>query len=311
MLLLENERYVIECNLMLTSIPVNAPHIPFSECIPSLILYIKDKKAFYSMRNERASIHIQDYKLTDDFLSLLLVYSDKDASDPSFSKFETGDTRTVKKEDGEGLAVSAHLVIGLIPPNDKKPYLYNVLLEEVPGINKGNVNSAMTKFLSECTDFEFISDKKKNLQCRPKFSLEVKAGHALTEMLSSGWVTGFSAVKHIDKNNKLDEDGELVIEEEKIVIKAKKTKGKRAIEMIAKVNKLVGKKDYSSLYVKFVDDNKRQKTLNFNTRDENIGTKIFSKVEKIILADNMIQCEKCIHEELNGKMKTYITKMDE
>jgi len=309
MLLLENERYVIECTLALKPFPASAPNMPLRECIPDLIKLIDSGKAMYPMKKGLASLRIQDYKIDDNHITLLLQYADSNVSDPSFSKLKTGQTRREKKRAGEGIATTAHLILNLDPTNESEPHFYEALLEEVSGINKTNISSAITKFLDECTNFHFKNgNKKESKPCRPRFILELNAGHALEKILSKGWVTGFSAIRHIT-DNKLDEHAEFKIEEERITIHSKKVSGSKALEKIKKLAGIISDRSYSRLLVRHQDENKRQSTLNIDTREKDLATKIFSKSEKMILGDTIQQCEENIHGELQGKMATYLNKM--
>ncbi|MEZ9627854.1 hypothetical protein [Aliivibrio fischeri] len=320
MLLLETERYIVETTLALTPIPTCAPIITLSDCLTDLKSAIDNGTAVYSMRNERVQIRIKQY--TELFLdkdneekgkalALLIQYVDSDASDPSFGKMDTGDIRVVPKEENEGLSVTAHLVIDLKSINEAMPTVHHAVLEDVNGINKTNISSALTRILRDCTDLDFINEENQNRnKCRPQVKLDVNAGHKLKELLDKGFVAGFKAVKY-QTDVKLDEEGDLELKEECIILKSKHKRGEAALEMIKKAAKLAKDKEFSRLMVRYQNDNKKQSTFNVSTREENFTDGLFAKSEKIILTDTIQQCEKELHKELTKKMVNYLLTMSE
>ncbi|OCH04990.1 hypothetical protein [Aliivibrio fischeri] len=320
MLLLETERYIVETTLALTSIPTDAPTITLLECLPELKKSIDNGTAVYSMRKGRVQIRIKQYeeRLYDEndvnsgtALALLIQYVDSDASDPSFGKMDTGEIRVVEKEDNEGLSVTAHLVIELKSINEAMPAVHNAVLEDVNGINKTNISSALTKILHDCTDFEFMNEETRKLnKCRPRVKLDINAGHKLKELLDKGFVAGFKAVKY-KTDVVLDDEGDLELKEECIILKSKHKRGEAALDMIKRAAKFAKNQEYSRLMVRYQDDNKKQSTLNVSTREEDFTNGLFGKSEKVILGETIQQCEKKIHEELASKMVSCLIKMSE
>ncbi|MGD1468461.1 hypothetical protein [Vibrio harveyi] len=317
MLLLETERFILETTFALQPLPTDAPLITLADCLPHLLSMIDEDKAVYSMRHDRAQMRITDY-LERDYdeegkgaVTLLLQFTDSDASDPSFGNMETGETRTVEKEEDEGLSVTAHLTIETHPINEGMPNVHNAVLEEVNGINKTNINSALTRMFRECTDLDFIDENtKKRKKCRPQVRLDVNAGHKLEELMQKGFVAGFKAVKY-KAENKLDEEGDLEIQEESILLKSKKKRGKAALELIKKAAKFANDQQFSRLMVRYQDDNRKHKTFNISTREEDFANGLFGKSEKILLENVIQQCESEIHAELSEKMVNYLKKMQE
>lgn len=318
MLLLETQRYIIETTFALNPIPKESPTITLEHCLPNLKMAIEHGTAIHSMRDGRVQIRIKQYEefLYDkedeekgSALVFLIQYVDSDASEPSFGKMDTGDIRVFEKEDDEGLSVTAHLVVELKPISDAMPAVHNAVLEDVNGINKTNISSALTKIFHNCTDLSFINEEtKKNNKCRPKITLDINAGHKLDELFKKGFISGFKAVKyHTDV--KLDDEGDLEIKEESIVFSSSRKRGEAAIEMIKKAAKLTNEKEFSHLMVRYQGDNNKQSTFKVDTRDENFIEGLFGKSEKVILGDTIQQCEKNIHQELTGKMVNYLINM--
>lgn len=316
MLLLETERFILETTFVLNPYPADAPIMTLEQCLPYLKQMIEDEEAVYTMRKDTAQLRISDFSHWDyegeegkGAITLLLQYTDSKASDPSFGHMETGLTRTVAKENGEGLSVSAHLTIETHSINEAMPTVHNAVLEEVGGITKTVINSALTSMLRECTNFEFKDENTgRTKKCRPQVKVDANAGQKLEDIMKKGKISGFSAVKY-KAENKMDEEGELEVQQEAIIIKSPHKRGQPAIDLIKKVAKLTNAQNYSRLMVRYQDANNRQKSLNISTREEDFADGLFGKSEKIILGENIQQCEPEIHEELSGKMVDYLMKM--
>ncbi|HHF3289979.1 hypothetical protein H4F26_21930 [Vibrio alginolyticus] len=310
MLLQDNERYVFECSLQMQPYPDNAPNIPLERCVPHLIQLINDGKAVYVYQKDTCSLRITDYEYSDGYLSLLLQIADKKASDPAFSDFDTGKTRTEKKRDNEGIAATAHLVIATKPSDEDFPNMYDAVLEEVSGVTKTVVSQALTKFFDEATDFDFINqDNGRKIRCRPRASLQSHPSHALSEMLKKGWVTGFSVVKN-RADDRLDEYEGLSVEAEQLTIKVeKRSRAEKALEQIKRLQRFAIDSKYSKVIVKYLDSNRRHKSLSISAREDNIADKFFSKSDKITLETDIEQCQKRIHEEFDEKLCEKLAKM--
>ncbi|ENM5837651.1 hypothetical protein NTE16_001798 [Vibrio mimicus] len=310
MQLQDNERYVNECSLRLSPIPENAPRMTLEQCVPYLVELINDGKAVYVFQKDTCSLRITDCDYSDGYLTLLLQLADKKASDPAFSHFDTGKTRTEKKRPNEGIAHTAHLTLAVTPSNETFPDQYDAILEEISGITKTIVGQALTKFLAEATDFDFKSpDSGRIIKCRPKADLEAHPSHALGEMLKKGWVTGFSVVK-TKADARMDEDSGLSVEEEQLKIKVEnKSRSQKALEQINHLLDYAVEHKYSKVVVRYLDSNKRNKSLQISARETNVADMFFSKSDKITLASDIKQCEESIHEEMNGKLREKLKEM--
>ena len=73
---------------------------------------------------------------------------------------------------------------------------------------------------------------------------------------------------------------------------------------------MCSKKKYSTLQIKYVDDNSRKQTFDVYTREQDVAATIFSKNTKINLDYSIQQSEDAIHEELEYKMINILRAMD-
>ncbi|WP_279496373.1 hypothetical protein [Aeromonas veronii] len=195
------------------------------------------ERQFTNLKKGEAVARILTYEMIpDESITLLFQLADKNASDPAFAQLDTGVSRVIRKGQGEGLAATAHLVISLESQSPAFPEIYSAVFEEVPGITRTLIGAVMTALFNEAVDFEFDRNKdgkRSRCKCRPRVSLLPLSAQDLTECLKDGWLLGFSAVRKV-KDQTLDEEGEITIEESRLVLKTKKSGAQRAIDLVKK-----------------------------------------------------------------------------
>ncbi len=310
MLLQEYQRFALECTFAIGKIPDDAPNYKLDMILPKLQKLVEENKAVHRTKEE--SITLRLYKLVpeDDQITMLFQYADKNASDPSFTHTETGATRTEEKQDGEGISVSAHLIIRRKPTSELLSMFHDAVLEEVPGISRAVIEAGLTHMLSECAGGQFEKpDAKKPLQCRPKITLKHNGNETLQQLLKSGTISGFVAVK-TGVQPALDEEGELKIADERIVLKVKRSRGEQAMALINKARDTIQEREYTRLQIRYKADSKRSSTLDVGAREENIGEKMFAKSSLVTFDEPIAQCQVKIHDKLKVKMIALLNKME-
>ncbi|EGH9933087.1 hypothetical protein IFO16_000594 [Salmonella enterica] len=317
MLLGDFDRYVVECEMELMRAPKDAPHMPVLDVMKAVKKLFSSKKAIYSIENGKSTVRIVDMSINenDGCTTILLQYANSNASDPHFANKKTGASRKANREKDEAPAVTSHICIKHAS-RDKNlfPDLYKVMIEEVPGLTKSLIASALTWMVAESTDYSFMRDdgkKSREIQCRPIISISPYASKTLKESLSTGVLTGMTAVRY--KNNKqLDEDGDIIIIQESMVLSFENTTGQKAIGLVKKASDLVRGMQYSDLKLTRRDKNKRTHSdeidVSYEKSIEDIADTIFAEKEKIIVNKQIEMCEKKIHTQLAGKMKDLLLK---
>ncbi|EPL0286353.1 hypothetical protein OMG55_003799 [Proteus mirabilis] len=319
MLLGDNERFVIKCVISINSYPADAPNIPLKECIPLLIREHKDsaesisgrKDMIYEMNKGRSGIRLLSIKEDNNYLFLLFQYANKDVSDPAFTNIKTGGRRVAKKQEGEGLGCTAHLIIKKEPNNKAFPNHYDAMLEEVPGITRAIIGQALNSFLSD-NHFGFHrGNNKKELKCRPMFKIDFAAEKTLGKQLSTGKVCGLVAVrsykqKYIDSNNKIK------IEEQTLRLSTNIGIGNKALQYLKDICDTLRGMEYTTLRISHRDINRRTST-NFVSIDkalslQDIAAAQLAERDKVILATPIEICQEKFHDELISKMVGYFNK---
>lgn len=311
MLLGDHERFVIKCSISISSYPSDAPDIPLLNCIPILLRSHKDGDMIYEMNKGKSGIRLLSIKENDDYLILLFQYANQDVSDPAFTNIKTGNTRVAKKEDGEGLGCTAHLIIKKSPKNKNFPNLYDAVLEEIPGITRSIIAQSLNSFLKD-NHFSFNrGNNKKSLKCRPMFKIDFSAERTLGKKLSSGKVCGLVAVrsynqKFIDSNNKIK------IEEQTLRLSTNIGVGKKALQYLKEICDKLRGMEYSTLRISHKDTNKRTST-NFVSIEKDLSLQDLAAAQlaerdKIILATPIEVSQLQFHDELVSRMTKYFSE---
>ncbi|WP_338591363.1 hypothetical protein VXM60_02270 [Shewanella khirikhana] len=288
--------------------PNESPDFDLERILPPLKKLVDENQAVYVINNGDVSLRLNKLHITDDVVTMLFQYADKKATDPTFTRIADGKTRTVQKEEGEGVSVSAHLVINRKPQNTALKIFHHALLEEVPGITKRLLAKGLTHMLAECAKSSYRRDGiKKDFKCRPMVSLEFNGNEKLSDLLSKGSITGLVAFRDVVAN-KMDEDAEFKVKDERMTLVTLRKRGKAALDTIEKAKDWIGDRKYTRLQIRYEGDNKRKQTLEVGVREQDISEKMFAKSSFVSVDEAIAQCQETIHPKLHNKM---LTKLDD
>lgn len=311
MLLGDNERYIIKCDVDLEPFPKDAPSMPLKNCIPTLKKLIKDELAFYEVNKGRSVIRLLAVDETVNDYRLLFQYANRDASDPAFANLKTGESRIAKKANDEGLGATLHFIIKKEADNEAFPNTYTAVIEEVPGITRSLLSQSLTYFFKNC-GFTFKKpDGKKDLVCRPIVEIDFHASSTLEKTLSTGYLSGITAVRKVAKNS-MDEEGTISIDEEILKISTKFKSGERAVKAVKVAFDKLRRMGYGTMRVTYKDANKRTGSDNFSLKTDRslqeLATAQLAQRDRAILSTTIDVCQKNIHTELMEKMATFLLK---
>ncbi|MBT1947825.1 hypothetical protein KKZ58_07920 [Enterobacter kobei] len=145
MLLGDNERFIIKCDVDLNPYPKEAPTMLLRNCVPTLFQLMKKKEAYYEINKGSSVIRLVEVKELSTHYRLLFQYANRDASDPAFANLKTGKSRIAKKDIDEGLGATLHMVIEKNAKSEYFPNTYTAVIEEVPGITRALLSQALTE----------------------------------------------------------------------------------------------------------------------------------------------------------------------
>lgn len=299
------DRWIQFQNLKISSEPEHAPPILLSELAPYLIQLTQSGDAIQMRNNEKASIRVADARIEKDggVLLLLLQYADMEATDPVFCNLTTGELRTETKLDGEGIAVSAHVVINLIP--DESTGVYSFLLEEIPGLARSSVQPFIRKLLKEVSADKYIfADEIEGgarKAYRPVAEVLATPSESFIDDLASGTVEGIELVKFVrDGESEFDEDG--FYKEQQRIIKVGVLNKRGVISQLPGLRDLARQRGFDNVKVRYKKTQGKRKTAVLNTTTEDLNDSLVVRTEQITSEIELPQCSEEIISSFTDKM---------
>lgn len=311
MLLGDNERFIIKCDIDLEPFPKEAPSMLLKNCVPTLRTLLKDKKAHYEINKGKSVIRLLALTEAPTHYSLLFQYANREASDPAFANLKTGISRVAKKGDDEGLGATAHMIIEKNASNPAFPNTYAAVIEEVPGITRALLSQALTSFFRDC-GFTFQKpDSKNDLKCRPIVEISFHASSTLEKTLNTGYLAGIVATRKVAENS-LDEEGSVRIDEQILKISTKFKTGEKAVHAVKKAYDKLRTMGYGTMRITYRDANRRTGTDSFSLTPERslkeLATAQLAQRDKAILTTAIDVCQEKEHAELLKKMLAFMSK---
>jgi hypothetical protein len=301
------ERWIQFHELNLKRDPEEAPPIKLEKIIPLLTDRWKGGNSVKLINNETAALRISDIKTYPKSKAtvLLIQYTDKNVTDPVFSHLETGTLRTEPKLDGEGVAVSAHVVLGHEPLNGN-PESYRLLLEEVPGLGRSRLSPFLKSELKAAStnEFEFNDEESGKLKkCSPVAEILGDLSGQLSDDLKDGSILqGIELIKHTRGKSGFDEENFFVEVSRHIKITPVLNSGDGIIGLLKKVGILAKKDGYDDIKIRYKLPQGKQKTATMGATKEDIADTLIVKDEQIKSDEVLGQCREKISDNFAKKM---------
>jgi hypothetical protein len=215
------ERWVFIYDLKLSPLPEGAPLILLRPAMERLIPRYERGESVKLLNEETAAVRIQRLRIDEESLTvqLLINYADTRAVDPVFGHLETGDLRLEPKLEGEGIAVSAHMLISLEPHPNSGTYL--VALEDVPGVGRSKLAPFLTSEFKAVADFPFRDVDDRVKRSRPRAEILGHPSQQLRDDLNAGTLSEIELVRVNLEHGDFDEEGYLQEESRTVRLRAR------------------------------------------------------------------------------------------
>lgn len=300
------ERWIHFYTASLLSLPFGAPDFKMKDVVKKLEDRFKRGLCYKLVEKDSACIRITalQFNASETSVALLFQYSDSKASDPSFGDLTSGKLRQEPKLAGEGIAVSAHVLLRLVPlPN--KPLEFLLRLEDVPGLGKSRILPFLNGMIKEimAKDFVDAADGKQKL-CHPVLVMEHHASQTLKDDLESGELRFIELSKNKTVAG-MDEDHFLVRGTASIKVKvAANLNGDDAVGVVNRLKAKYGKQGYDHVKVLFKHKEGKQRTVDVSGPRQDAGEALFGKVEMITVDVALPQCSEELNQEVLKKMSS-------
>lgn len=288
------DRWIQFHELSVESDPVQAPKIPFEQIATRLKKRVDAGECVKVVEAGTAAIRISKMVIDTKSRSavMLLQYADTSVTDPSFLHLKKGKLRKEPKLEGEGVAVSAHILISL-DSHDKLKTHYRVLLEDVPGLKRSKVSPFLRSEIKLVCDkdFEFEDElnNRKTRVYRPVAELLAIPSQALTKEIDAGLtVQGVEVIMKSPQGEALDEAGYYKVTSKKLIVTLEKKTGiKATLKRLARKAKSEG---YSDLKLRYRSNVGKQRTAEFGSTQSDLVDVLVGKSEEIKSLEDLDQC---------------------
>lgn len=303
----ELKRWIFFYDCKLKTNPENAPNIPMDDIIKQLKTRFEAGGCVKIIENESAAIRINDMEIdeSNNIVFLLIQYSDKKVSDPAFAHLKTGELRVEPKLDGEGIAVSAHMAMSLVP-TEPGGNIYLTLLEEVTGVTRTRIEPFLTSEFKEGCSFSFKEGNSQEKKCRAIVEFIGHPSLSLKEDLERGELKNIELVHNKLDESQFDELGFTKEVSKRIILKTSRAyQGDEALNVIEQIRLKAKKKGFSELRVKYKRFEGKQRTIPIET-EKGIYDLCFTRIEKVDFKEILPQCLKNIREDMSEHMRRFI-----
>lgn len=243
-------------------------------------------------------------------LVLLFSYSNVKGADPGFKNLRTRTKRTEKKRTDEAVAASAHLVIWLKQKDRKKHSYYPALIEDVEGLGKTKMQSAITSIIGVKQRFSFKDEDGHARAAAVKFEMLGLDDEQVTDDVSGGTLSYFVAIRERKDAPSFDDELDVKITREEVKLKPKeKVIGNRSVKAwLNKLSKSARAKDYDRVRVHYERKDGKNRSITFGTHREDAEDFLIKRIDKIELKTTVAQTHDKPCEELVKAMVAQLRK---
>jgi len=306
------ERWIQFHELNLKRDPEEAPQLELEKMIPLLTRRWKNGGSFKLINNETAAFRILDLKTYPKKKAtiLLIQYTDQNVTDPVFSQLNTGKLRTEPKLDGEGVAVSAHVVLSHKPLNGSLES-YRFLLEEIPGVGRSRLTPFLkSEFKAACTNaFNFIDEESgKSRKYLPSVELLGDLSAQLSDDLKEGsLLQNIELIKHIKGKAIHDEENFFTEVSRHIKITPVLNTENGIMKILSKIRDKAKSEGYDDIKVRYKHPQGKQKTATMGSTKEDVADTLIVRDELIKSNEVLVQCSEKIS---NGFAKKLLALLE-
>lgn len=302
------ERWVLYQETVLEPWPDDAPVMPLAEIAGYLKALWEEGGAFYLFDKETASLRIRDLDIDEEnkILTLLINLSDQKVSDPVFEHLEQGTLRLEPKLEGEGVALSAHMLISLTS-TQAGVSTYRTILEDVPGIGRTKLQPFLRRLLKMCATAEFTDEDGKRKKFRPVTSLVGRMNSQFKDDLSNGWISGIELVRYTNGASEFDEEAYISENSRRLTLDVEKGIDRdTAIELVNRVKTKARNAGYADMFIRYKPSKKRQKSIMVGTAREDAADALVMRSDNFLVEEPLSQCEANLREDVVQKMKNFL-----
>ena len=255
-----------------------------------------------SSQTEQITIPIVDIDERNMIVRCLIVFASKDASDPAFKNLETGAIRMAGRQLGEGVAISAHMLISLKPLRNQ-PDRRLVIVEDVPGIGISRIQPLFRSCFQKAQTYSGTNRINARREVWADLQLSRHCNLKLGQILGreSSKILGVEVIDSNPSRPALDTEPSYTIVRKELYIKVDQdaTQIRRILSLIRE--RFIRRDSYDTLRLRITSEKRSQK-LDIDLRATDLMESALTRTERIPLSNPIEQCQQAFHDELLKKM---------
>lgn len=314
-MLRNDERWVIYMDAGVRFVPSRAPNVMTIKqlhAVLSSVVGTKDALHYpdQTKKDEAITLDCAEMRTINGLKALVLMfsYTNQNGADPGFREMIAGTNRTEAKKKNEAVASSAHLVISSVPHGRGGTLPWSALLEDVTGVGKTKMQSAVTAMIKSKLNFTWKDEDGKVQGADARFMLDGRDSDDVAQEIEAGTLAYFVAIKETQDAAGFDEDGFVVSTREEIKLKPTGKEGLSMKELLKKVGKIGSRLGYEKVRVHYKRSDGKGRSMTYGTHREDAEDFLIKRVELIKLpgqnlAQNYVAPSLPLLTEMFGKLK--------
>lgn len=300
----ENQRdvgfYVLECDS--SNGKARSDEYSFDEIAEAFWIAAGNGPCKREYENGAKTISIRSIcECKNGFLSFLLSSSDARKLNPTFEHLETGEQRTEKKKEKEGIGDSVHIVIDLNPYDMGTRHL--CVIEQVAGFSKSQIIQFIdVESRCICTPKTFEDLEGNESTTGPKLKINILDDTITKDIQKGGSIVGLTLISDHSHGDGLDDEPWMQSSKRELEIKVKKgTSLDELKEWWARIKN--GNEKYHRFKVSYKTSTGKNRSALAQEKEDSLDF-AFGRIEVVKLQTPIESSAlKEIHSELNEKMK--------
>lgn len=285
---------------------------------------VKKGECIKDIDNARMQIAISDAKVYthgttgDKALALLFDITDTEATIPANRDMKTRDTRYFDREDDEGRALSAHMVMSLKPFADGSNR-FRALLEVASGLGRTRIAPHFQRVLKKIykeQDFKVITSDGDTVKARPVTTFTAVRSDKLKDEIDQSEIKELVLHDTMAEQSEFDLTGVAKVRTREMRLKVRSDMVNNLRTVLGTVTPWAKKNNYDQITVRwkrnYTDSalEKNDKELygraKIDTNNSDIGETLFAKKHFISLDEDMTDCVEKICEDMVLKMLNHL-----
>lgn len=287
-----------------------------------LVHEVKAGNCVSSIDAERMQIGISDAKIVRSgsqppALALLFDLTDPFATVPANRHMRTRAVRLFEKEQDEGRAVSAHMLLSLHPVG--KTTHFRALLEQAFGLGQSRVKPHLQRVLRRIFEEQGYTVENADgihVPARPVVGMDAVRSDRLEESIDGSEISELVLIQTGVPKGDFDPPHIVQVTRREMRIKVEKSMTHRFMEVLSEVRPWAQANNYHQVFVRWKrpassDDLGSTSKVQYNRatidlRNADLGETLFAKRHFVTLDEDMVDCVETLRDDMIAKMLRHL-----